>query len=220
MEWGVTVYGYVYITENLLSGRKYIGQKQGNFDPTYLGSGVAIKCAVRKYGKENFTVTVMGYAKSRQELNDLERHYISTHDAAYDSSYYNIATGGDAWGSPHSTETRMKISQATQGRAAPNKGKPNPEARRRMREHNPMHNPDVSQKVAQKLRGRISHNRKPKIDLVCEECRDIFSVKNKERDRKYCGKSCAAKVRNRKQWNNPEYKDRVGRAISKARLAK
>lgn len=53
--------GYVYITTNLINGKKYIGSRKLN-SPTldsclkdaYLGSGKAFKLAVTKYGKNNF----------------------------------------------------------------------------------------------------------------------------------------------------------------------
>lgn len=215
------MFGYIYLTENIFSGKRYIGQKRGSFNPKYFGSGIALKNAIRIYGKENFIVSVIDdTAKNRHELNELERHYISRYNAVNSDKFYNIATGGNAWGSPHSAETRMKISQAASGRTSRSKGIPNPNASLRMKEHNPMHNPNVARKVAEKLKGRPSNRRLPLIDLACEECHHTFSVKRKERNRKYCGKSCAAKVRNRTQWSDPIYKKRVGKAISTARCAK
>ena len=52
------MYGYIYITTNKLDGRKYIGKKKSEIflGNKYLGSGVHLECAVKKYGKENFSV--------------------------------------------------------------------------------------------------------------------------------------------------------------------
>ena len=49
-------YGFIYITTNNVNGKKYIGQKKyyGNHE-VYIGSGVELKNAINKYGKENFT---------------------------------------------------------------------------------------------------------------------------------------------------------------------
>ena len=49
-------YGFIYITTNKINGKKYIGKKKycGNYE-TYLGSGIAIKNEIAKYGRENFT---------------------------------------------------------------------------------------------------------------------------------------------------------------------
>ena len=51
-------YGFVYITTNLINGKRYVGQKsfsstKGGKWQEYLGSGVALKHAVNKYGKES-----------------------------------------------------------------------------------------------------------------------------------------------------------------------
>lgn len=49
------MYGYVYITENKLNGKKYIGKHRAEiFDKSYLGSGKALKSAIKLYGKSNF----------------------------------------------------------------------------------------------------------------------------------------------------------------------
>ena len=51
-------YGYIYITENLINGKKYIGKakyKNESYKNTnYLGSGKLITAAIKKYGRENF----------------------------------------------------------------------------------------------------------------------------------------------------------------------
>ena len=103
------LYGYTYLTTNTINGKKYVGQKQGKFDPNYLGSGVYLKDAMRHYGKENFSVVVLAYAKDREHLNLLERQEIDKRNATKDDNYYNLALGGDAWGSPHSPETKAKF---------------------------------------------------------------------------------------------------------------
>lgn len=43
-------YGFIYITTNLINGKKYIGQKKG-YNDTYLGSGKILKLAIKKYGR-------------------------------------------------------------------------------------------------------------------------------------------------------------------------
>ena len=45
------MYGYIYVTTNLINGRKYIGQHaKPEFDESYYGSGTALKPAIKKYG--------------------------------------------------------------------------------------------------------------------------------------------------------------------------
>jgi hypothetical protein len=45
---------YVYCITNIINGRKYIGSHSGKIDDNYMGSGVNIKLAIKKWGKENF----------------------------------------------------------------------------------------------------------------------------------------------------------------------
>lgn len=66
-------YGFVYITTNLINGTCYLGQKK--FDQQwkeYIGSGIAFKNAVKKYGKENFTKNIIYICYSAEELNQVE----------------------------------------------------------------------------------------------------------------------------------------------------
>lgn len=89
------MYGYIYLTENLINGKKYIGQhRHETFDEKYYGSGVLLGKAIDKYGKENFKVTLICECFSEEELNAQERLFIEQHDAVKSTEYYNIADGG------------------------------------------------------------------------------------------------------------------------------
>ena len=88
-------YGFIYITTNLVNGKKYIGQRK--FSGTwikYLGSGKAIKLAIKKYCRKNFSREIIYIAHTLEELNKLEIHYIDLYDAINSVEYYNIASGG------------------------------------------------------------------------------------------------------------------------------
>lgn len=87
-------YGYVYLTTNLINNKKYIGQHRGEPNDSYFGSGIYIKQAIKKYGKENFKKEILCYADSQEELNKLEIEFITLHNAVEDEMYYNIALGG------------------------------------------------------------------------------------------------------------------------------
>jgi group I intron endonuclease len=83
------MYGYIYETTNMINGNTYIGKKEGEFDKTYYGSGMVLKQALKKYGRENFEVNVLSTYNSLDDLNNAEVMFIETRNPAY-----NIAKGG------------------------------------------------------------------------------------------------------------------------------
>ena len=118
------MYGYIYETTNLVNGKKYIGQRKFGDTRLYLGSGIALKRAIKKYGPENFVKQIMCECGSKEELDLMEIHYIAEANAVKSDLYYNIAIGGNApmagrkhsdktryamCGKHHSTETKQKI---------------------------------------------------------------------------------------------------------------
>jgi hypothetical protein len=82
----------IYKTANLINGKYYIGKDSKNY-LNYLGSGIAIKKAIKKYGKENFTKEILCFCKSLEELADKEKEYITT-EIINDPSSYNMILGG------------------------------------------------------------------------------------------------------------------------------
>lgn len=90
--------GYIYETTNLVNGTKYIGlSSKKEFDESYLGSGLILIKAVKKYGRENFKVKPLEYHYSKQSLIDAERRVIKERKANISDKYYNICEGGQ-WG--------------------------------------------------------------------------------------------------------------------------
>ena len=100
------IYGYIYLNENLINHKVYIGKhqypkripasKRKFLDPYYHGSGTAYNAAVNKYGKENFTESIIDLATSLEELNKKERWWIDIFKTELlDENTYNIAPGGD-----------------------------------------------------------------------------------------------------------------------------
>lgn len=84
----------VYMTTNLVNGKKYIGKDVAN-KPSYIGSGKALKAAIKKYGKKNFKKEILAYASSKEELSKLEIYYIKLYGAKESPMFYNITAGGD-----------------------------------------------------------------------------------------------------------------------------
>jgi len=86
---------YIYKIKNKINNKIYIGQstKPINKSRDYFGSGILIQKAIKKYGIENFTKTILCECKSRQELNELEIYYILKHKSNVNG--YNISNGGN-----------------------------------------------------------------------------------------------------------------------------
>lgn len=110
------MYGYIYETENLVNGKKYIGQhKSGDFDPGYKGSGVLLWKAIGKYGWDNFSTKIMCPCFYKDELNSEEIILIDYFNAVSSDRYYNLAKGG-VGNDYRSDEWRSKVSLANSGR--------------------------------------------------------------------------------------------------------
>jgi group I intron endonuclease len=114
-------YGFIYITTNLVNGKRYLGQKefsQNNWK-TYLGSGIAFKKALEKYGEENFSRNIICICYSEEELNQIEYELSVLFDVVESNDWYNLVLGGGVSRGWHpSEETKRKISNATKIRLA------------------------------------------------------------------------------------------------------
>ena len=118
------MYGYIYKTTNLLNSKIYIGQKKSNiFVKSYYGSGTLIKKAIAKYGEENFSVELIDFAMSADELDEKEIWYIKKLKSKHTYGNYNLADGGflaryDFNNQPEwkKEETRKKLSLVNKGR--------------------------------------------------------------------------------------------------------
>lgn len=84
----------IYITTNLINGKKYIGKDEKN-NPKYIGSGNLFKSAIKKYGKENFQKEILATAFDKEDLCELETYYIEYYCAQTSDMFYNTAPGGN-----------------------------------------------------------------------------------------------------------------------------
>ena len=114
-------YGFIYITTNLVNGKRYLGQKEFNQNnwKTYLGSGIAFKKALEKYGEENFSRNIICICYSEEELNQIEYELSVFFDVVESNDWYNLVLGGGVSRGWHpSEETKRKISNTTKIRLA------------------------------------------------------------------------------------------------------
>ena len=114
-------YGFIYITTNLVNGKRYLCQKRFGEGPwiwkDYIGSGNLFRKAVEKYGAENFSRNIILTCNSAEELNKAEYELSIFFDVVNSDDWYNLVFGGGAsYGWHPSEETREKISEAAKER--------------------------------------------------------------------------------------------------------
>jgi predicted DNA-binding protein YlxM (UPF0122 family) len=98
----------IYKTTNLVNGKIYIGQDSKN-NPKYLGSGVILLKAIKKYGKINFKKEIIDEAFSFDELNRKEVFWINEYDSMNQKRGYNVSFGG--YGNPLPKEILLRKSE-------------------------------------------------------------------------------------------------------------
>jgi hypothetical protein len=94
VELGKIMNHIIYKITNNINGKYYIGRHSTeNIDDGYMGSGVGIINAIKKYGKENFTKEILEKTNTTDELWETELKYVNE-DVVKDSNSYNISLGG------------------------------------------------------------------------------------------------------------------------------
>lgn len=129
----------VYQITNRINGKIYIGiHKTSNLDDGYMGSGKYLKNAQAKYGIENFEKTILHIYDNPEEMKAKEIELVNEEFLARDD-VYNLAKGG---GDGFEYCNRMGLNNANKDKdeiysriSEKLKGRPNPEAGIRMKEH-------------------------------------------------------------------------------------
>ena len=113
---------YIYLTTNNITGMKYIGKHYGELEDTYLGSGKLLKQNILKYGKENFTKSILYVSENDIENSEKEKQFIALYNAVSNPLFYNIHEGGSggntiAGYTPEEKEVlRRKLSEINRGK--------------------------------------------------------------------------------------------------------
>lgn len=109
--------GLIYLITNRCNGKVYIGQtirtlKERWYEHCNDGRRTFYR-AIKKYGKENFTIEQIDSAETQQELDVKEGYWIAFYNSTDKSKGYNLSSGGEH---PIITdEFRVKCSEAHKG---------------------------------------------------------------------------------------------------------
>jgi hypothetical protein len=90
------IYGRIYCIENKINHKKYIGLTTRSIEERFsehCKADTVIGEAIRKYGVDNFMCYEVDNAQSKNELSELEIHYI--HHFGTLKNGYNCTIGGD-----------------------------------------------------------------------------------------------------------------------------
>ena len=119
---------FVYLTTNLINEKQYIGDHStDNLNDGYLGSGIALKNSVKKYGKKNFKNEILDFFDTKKEAFDAQERWINEFNSLIPMGY-NISPKGGLGIPGCLSEKSLKrmrdnVSKANKGRRSHRKGK-------------------------------------------------------------------------------------------------
>ena len=111
----------IYMITNQANGKKYIGQTTKSLKQRWVEHNRQTCCrllsrALKKYGKENFTIEEIAKANSIDELNQLEENLIAQYQTLNPMGY-NLLKGGN--NKKHHPESCRKMSATRTGKKVP-----------------------------------------------------------------------------------------------------
>lgn len=107
----------IYKITNKINGKIYIGltttpikrRIAAHVRKSKLSNAGGVSGAIKKYGFDNFSVSVIDTAKNLDELNQKEKHYIKSM-ASLSPNGYNLHTGGDSHRCSQETKKKLSLS--------------------------------------------------------------------------------------------------------------
>lgn len=115
----------VYKITNKVTNKIYIGITNQGSGARYrhhwyesrIGEPSPIHRSMAKYGEDNFTLEIIDFADTYDELKEKEKYWIKQYNSTDKSIGYNLTEGGDGtFGRKHSEETKERIRQKALGR--------------------------------------------------------------------------------------------------------
>ncbi len=101
------MYGYIFISENLKTGKKFLGKFASvKFDRAHFGDNPKLLADIEKQGKENFTVKMIRACESQPEYEMAYDMYVNEYKVLTDNNFYNCEKSAKA--EPEETEEKSK----------------------------------------------------------------------------------------------------------------
>lgn len=193
---------YVYETTNLVNNKRYMGVSSKTPDTSlnYYGSGQQLNKAIKKYGKENFTKTILKEFETVDAARKYEEYLIEYRDVINNIEYYNLTKGGhggfseNAINSKNSDITKRKISNTLNGRKRP---------------------AEVIEKISAKNRGRkwateiVEKRRVGMLQYYKTRSIDVANATNKKISESSKGKKLTAVTKDKLGKMNAKYSDEL-----------
>lgn len=111
---------YIYEIKNTLDNKIYIGcHETEDLEDGYMGSGLMLLAAMKKYGKENFQKTILEFCETKQKMFEKEKELV-TEEFVNRLDTYNLNIGGHGGsisGRKHSEETKQRISESMKSKS-------------------------------------------------------------------------------------------------------
>ena len=172
----------------MVNGKIYVGKDAEN-DPLYIGSGVLLEMAIRKYGKEQFSKCTIESCSNYEQLNEREVFWIKTLDATNKKIGYNIALGGSGGDTTSKMPIKMKARMLKNRSESLKKAFSTPEYRLKRSEISKnMWTPEHAEMMRKKMKGRkitwdtkLSKNGNRK-GVVSEEHREKLRISSTGRE--------------------------------------
>ena len=158
----------VYKITNKVTNKVYIGITNQGSGARYrhhwyesrIGEPSPIHRSMAKYGEENFTLEIIDFADTYDELKGKEKYWIKLYNSTDRTIGYNLTEGGDGtFGRIHSEETKEKIRQKALGRKA---------------------SEDTKKKMSEIRKGKCSDKQKEHLSKLQEQCKKKVYQYNKE----------------------------------------
>lgn len=119
------MYYYLYEIKNNVNNKIYVGvHETDDLDDGYMGSGKLIQSAIKKYGVNNFTKTILQFFDTSENMYVKEAEIVNESFVSRKDTY-NIANGGSGgsikqnrkpFNKKHTEETKLKMSKANSNR--------------------------------------------------------------------------------------------------------